>query len=142
MASFHFGVNVPAPCSTWGSHDTKVGFSRQEETDVKIGTSSEHWNLNSAPVALENARAGAETCQSVCYENVITWTDKSKTIGDIVSRIRPGPRGIAMGLIPASATEANEAMVLVGLEKIGSLTDRCTIYQKLYLNSDLFNPTI
>ncbi|PWW71989.1 hypothetical protein C7212DRAFT_348403 [Tuber magnatum] len=124
--------------------------------------SSEH--RNSALIALENACAGAEMYQRICYENrwkfnckgkelllhevlsrIVTWMDKFKTIGDIFSQYDPdyavlpwaGFRSLLRAIV-----EANEAkgIVLIGLEKIGSLIDRCAIYEKLYLNSDLANP--
>ncbi|KAG0643976.1 hypothetical protein HOY80DRAFT_1031491 [Tuber brumale] len=121
--------------------------------------SSEHRHF-----ALEDARADAEMYRSTCYEKrskfnwkgkelllhdvvsrIITWIDKFKTIGDIVSQYDPahavlpwvGFRFLLQAIVKANGTTG---IVLIGLEKIGSLIDRCAIYEKLYLNSDLFNP--
>ncbi|KAI5792009.1 hypothetical protein EDC01DRAFT_746799, partial [Geopyxis carbonaria] len=69
---------------------------------------------------------------------IVIWIDKFKTIGDVIVSYDPTHAALPWGVFRfllevVVANSETMSILLVGLEKTSYLIDRCTIYEKLYI---------
>ncbi|KAF8416385.1 hypothetical protein EV426DRAFT_541365 [Tirmania nivea] len=72
---------------------------------------------------------------------ILQWVNKFKEIGDIIVQFDPGHAalpwaGFRFLLKICLAKQETVDTILIGLEKIAPLIDRCTVYEFFYLHSD------